>query len=367
MRTVKEFPIVTVEGDPYNIGLQHGSKLKDFIRKNIDLYFNHWQTNLGLDKKSILNETIKFALAIEKYDSEILKELEGVADGSGASLEEILAINARYELIWLKEVEYKEKKGCTSCGVLPEFTSSKHTLIGQNWDYKVKFKEQCVVLEIKQEKKPNILMHTEAGIIGQKGLNSSGIGLCINAMVSNLDKFEPKTPFLMVCRQILNSENFGDAIGAVLKARMSVSGNFLIGHSGGEIIDLEALPVDVAFINPEDGILTHSNNFLRIQYFHEIIDKFKEATPDSLFRFDRARRLLAQKKGKVDIQSFEEVLRDHFNYPCSICCHAKQKFEEETIASVIMDLNDRLMYISHGTPCVNEYMKYSFNGLKKED
>ena len=365
MKPIKKFPKVTVEGNPYNIGFQHGSKLKALIRKNIELYFNHWQTNVGLDKKSVLNETGKLAPVIEEYDSDILKELEGVANGSGTSLEEILAINSRYELIWLKEVEYKERKECTSCGVLPESTSSHHTLIGENWDYKAKFKEQCVVLEIIQEKKPNILMHTEAGIIGQKGLNSSGIGLCINALVSNLDKFEPKTPFLIVCRQILNSENFADAIGAVLKARMSVSGNFLIGHSGGEIINLEALPIDVAFMNPKNGILTHSNNFLKMQYSHEIIDKFKESTPDSLFRFNRARKLLAQKKGNIDIRSFMEVLKDHFSYPSSICSHATQESEGETLASVIMDLDDRLMYISYGTPCTNDYVKYAFHNPRK--
>ena len=51
------------------------------------------------------------------------------------------------------------------------------------------------------------ILHTEAGIIGQKGMNSYGIELCLNALVSDKDKFKPNIPLLVLLRKILKSKS----------------------------------------------------------------------------------------------------------------------------------------------------------------
>lgn len=39
-----------------------------------------------------------------------------------------------------------------------------------------------ILLEIDQTPRPNILMATEAGIVGKIGLNSEGLGVCLNLL-----------------------------------------------------------------------------------------------------------------------------------------------------------------------------------------
>jgi len=357
-------PVVSVKGKPFDCGLQHGSQAREIIRKNIDAYFDLWSALWEAKRPEVLEQCQGFVPAIGEYDADILEELEGIARGAEATLEEIIALNARYELLWAPGVAAEGlSDGCTALCALPPVTASGHTIMGQNWDYKPRLAGGSIVLEVEQENKPNILMVTEAGIIGQKGLNSAGIGLCVNALVTSQDKLEPRTPILVVMRGILNADSFSQALKAVLSTRTTVSGNMLIAHRDGEGIDLEVTPTEVGYLQAEDGIITHTNNLLALVNREDIVDTMKSVLPDTLFRYFRARRLLAAERGDINIASMQKVLKDHFSYPDSICRHINPRDPEPnqlfTQFSIIIDLGERTLYMSEGTPCQNEYHKLS--------
>lgn len=363
------FPLISVSGDAYTRGHQHGVQASGLIRRNVDYYLDLWRTYSKLERDSVLDQASEFIPAIERYDADIMEEMRGLADGAGLSLEEVVALNARYEFVWAVVGVGQAVGGeCTALAAAPKATSSRHTLIGQNWDYKPRVRDQCILLKIEQGDKPDILMHTEAGVIGQKGMNSAGMGLCVNALVSDRDGFEPKTPFFVTCRRVLNSERLGDAVGAVLAAERAASGNFLIAHAEGEIIDLEAAPSDVGFMYPKDGVLAHGNNF--VEFLHsDIKDTFKAVVPDTLIRTFRAQRLLSEERGVINLETFKRILRDHFNWPNSICRHQDERLPVdlriETVASVIMDLNAGMFYVSDGAPCGGEYRVLSLKAPGK--
>jgi len=345
------FHIVPVKGNSYSRGQQHGSRTRAAIGKNLDTYAKLFKHYSNLDWKQIRQEAERFIPIIEKYDPEIMEEIQGIADGAERGVEEIVALNARYELI------YSSWTVCTSFVATPEATSSRHTLMGQNWDWSVFVRDTCVILKIEQEGKPSILTFMEAGMVGKIGLNSAGIGLCVNGLVSNKDKRLPSTPFHVICREILNSKNMSDAVEAVLRAERKCSANYLIVHENGEAIDLEAAPGDVDYKQPMRGILVHANHFTSTKL--GIRDPWKVRWPDTLVREQRAKSFLDQGYGKIDIKIVQQLLRDHFNHPNSICKHEDERepeIEQEiTAASIIMDLNEKEIYVSAGPPCENEY------------
>ncbi|HEX76934.1 MAG TPA: hypothetical protein G4O03_00735 [Dehalococcoidia bacterium] len=368
---LKLFPVVSVKGKPFDCGLQHGSQAREQIRRNVDLYFDLWGALWGAKRPEVLERCRKFVPVIGEYDADILEELEGVARGADLSLEEIIALNARYELVWAQSLSPQHgSDGCTSVAALPQVTKDGHTLLGQNWDYKPRFQGLSIILEVEQETKPNLVTQTEAGIIGFKGMNSAGVGVCVNGLVSNRDRFDPRTPFLIMMRGILNADSFSRALKAVLGTKATVSGNLLIAHRDGEVIDLEVTPEDVGFLYEEGGILAHSNHFVAFTNREDLIDTFKPAIPDTLFRIHRARRLMELDKGHIDVDSFQRMFKDHFSYPNSICRHADARDEEPrqlaTLSSVIMDLEERALYMTEGPPCQNEYRKLSPPSLMKD-
>jgi isopenicillin-N N-acyltransferase-like protein len=360
--TLRSFPVISVKGKPFDCGQQHGSQAGKLVRQNVDLYFNRWEAMLGLTRPEILEKCRPFVPAIGEYDADILEELQGLAKGADLSLEEVVALNIRYELIWGARISPQfVPGGCTSITAMPEVTRDGHTIIGQNWDMAPVHFEQGIILTIEQAGKPKVVLSTEAGLIGMKGMNSEGIGICVNCLVSSKDRLEPSTPFLLMIRGALNAENFTRSLKAVLGTRTAVSGNILIACREGEAIDLEVTPDDVGTVHTEGGILTHSNHFLTFTNRKDLKDLFKRYAPSTLFRYHRARRLLEADKGEIDVDSFRRVFSDHVSYPDSICWHANPQDDElsqiKTISSVIMDLEEGAMYVTEGNPCQNEYVK----------
>jgi isopenicillin-N N-acyltransferase-like protein len=353
-------PVLRLTGTPREIGRQHGEQVPHLIKDNLRFYMNLWQHMGGVSREKILTDVEAFVPFIERFDSDLVEEMRGVAEGAGLEFREVAALNARTELTFsclpntLKE---SSSGGCTSFGLLPEATESGHVIIGQNWDWRAEALQTCVVLQIEQKEKPNIVMHAEAGTIGHRGLNSAGLGVCINYIRSEADVFRPGVPFLIKLRGILNSSRMSAALQMLMAYPGPNSMNMVVGHQGGEIIDVENLPNDLLFVYPRDGILTHANHFespmLRIR------DTGKGTLADTIFRSGRLRRLLEARRGKLDVETIREALSDHFSYPDSICRHPDEACEKvdqwQTLASIILDLTEMTLRYTEGPACTGPY------------
>jgi len=365
-----QVPVISVKGKPFERGKQYGSQVKGLIRKNLELYFDLWGSLWGARRPEVLKHCSSLVPLIGEYDAEILEEMQGIAQGANLSVEEVVALNARYEMTFAQSAALGTGGGCTSIATMPAVTKNGHTILGQNWDYKERFQGLSIILEIEQDGKPNIVTHTEAGVLIHKSMNSAGLGICINALVSSRDKFEATTPLFVVARSVLNADSLSRAIKAVLNAKITVSFNILIAHHDGEAIDLEVSPLDVGFLHPDGDILTHSNHFIALINRPDMVDIFKAIAPDTLFRADRARHLIEEERGNIDVGSFQHVFRDHFSYPNSICRHVDNREEEPrhlaTLSSAIMDLTARAFYLTEGAPCQNGYYKITPKILWKE-
>lgn len=280
------FPIIQVEGNPYSCGLQHGEKAGELIRRNVEHYVDLWSRNIGLSREKIAKWGSKLLKAIKIFSPDLLEELRGVAEGADVPLELLAAMNGRYEVVWSEM-----KLECTSLAVLPEVSANGHTLLAQNWDYLLGIHERCILLDVEEEGHPHILMHTEAGIIGQKGFNSEGLGLVVNALVSDQDSFKAHPPFWIVCREMLRCQSVSEAMKVLLNASKSVSYNVLLAQAGGFAVDLEATPLDVSILAPEEGLLVHTNHLIGPRAL-KVRDIFVKRYPDSVYRLYRAKTAL---------------------------------------------------------------------------
>ena len=356
---MNETPIVSVSGSRYECGYQHGEQARELVRRNIDYYFGWWSRNLKMTRQDVYNRADSVIEVCKEYDAGLVEEMQGIADAVDSDLEAIVSMNGRYELAWASPAQLLD--GCTCIGALPRRYEMGNTLLAQNWDYRVDLNGACIVLKAKVGDGPVVLMHTEAGIIGQKGLNSNGIGIVINAMVSDRDHLGESVPFFLVCRKMLDSPRFSDAAKALLNARRSLSYNVMLAGEG-MLVDLEAHPEDVSIIYPEDGVLAHTNHFVGDRAF-KVKDNFVLIETSSINRYIKAREMLASSEAH-SFESFKEILCDHFDYPTSICHHPNpennEDHQEETVSSVFMIPEKRLFMYTAGPPCSNPYNVVSF-------
>lgn len=353
------FPIITASGTPYEIGLAHGQGAKDLIQYSLDTYRDMFWDYSGISWEKACQYARTFIPAIDAYDPDYMEEIRGIAEGSGRSLDDILALNLRSEIVFQgAQVEDVPTDGCTSFVFTPDVTDNGHLLLGQNWDWKKTIQGGCIILRIQQKNKPNITMITEAGIIGKIGFNSAGIGICLNALGSSMKAEGQTIPLHIAMRGVLDSQTLSDAIQASTKMPLACSAHFMLGSANGEGVSLEMGAGDFDIAYAVDGFLGHTNHF-----FHPRMDYVKDTTrvslPDSFLRLGRIRTLVKHLGHKVNVLDIKEFMRDHISYPDSICRHDDELEPEAkrlcTVFSVIMDLEREEMYFAPGNPCCCEY------------
>jgi isopenicillin-N N-acyltransferase-like protein len=353
---MKLFKVIEAQGTPYEIGFAHGSQGKEEVLVSISTYKKMFKTYANLDWEIAKKRSLAYVDYINSYDKDLMEEIKGVAAGAEVSLEDILALNARSEVIMMEGSKVSD--GCTAMAITPESTKDGNTLLAQNWDWKQDQIASIIVLKIHQQHgKPDLTMVTEGGIIGKVGFNSAGIGVCLNALgtVGN-----PKgLPLHIVLRGILNSVKLSDAVERINMLPNACAANYLIASACGEALDVEKSPVDFEVIYPTNGILAHTNHFQTERL--KAADTLRLWDPDTYLRYGIARKMLDKNAGKITINTIKEILKCHKDQPDSICRH-EDPLEEEgkricTVFSLIMDLTSHEMLILRGNPCENEYQK----------
>lgn len=352
-------PVLDLGNDPAERGKVQGQELRGDIQRNIEVYIDRFG-KLGFNADTVLAEAERWIKPLDGYDPEFMAEVRGVAEGSGAKLNEIAMLNVRYELIidMFKRAGLgavaSANDGCTSFAILPERSQSGETLIGQNWDWIPGVK--TMVARVERDDKTDFVCHGETGTVGgMQGVNESGIGVVINALMSTEDGgYRYERPFRMRVRDVLNARNMHDALLGLCATNRSVSMNFIVGHEDGEAMDVETGPDRAGFVHPEDGVLTHSNHFCALDIESEVV----RVWPNTMYRHKRLERLFRQSQ-RLDEQSIKTSMADHFSHPHSICAHVDESEPEtmqlETRNSVLIALKARTLSVTEGQPCKHDY------------
>jgi len=358
----RHYPHVRVSGAALERGRQYGEQTRERVARSVEAYAAVYEEIAGLGWDDVLVQARRYAEPIERFQPRYLEEMRGLAEGSGQDLEAILAINVRTEIMLSAKARQAEEDGapgapgeCTSIAALPAVTDSGHTILSQNWDWLPHTVETIVVLEARQSEGPSYVTVVEAGLLAKAGFNSFGVGVGTNALIDTADVGEPGVPYHVCLRALLDAEYLPAALAALQRGRRSSSANYILAQAGGQAVDIEARPGDhtrLRLIEPSEGLLVHTNHFVGSPGATDVGVWWMN---DSPFRYFRARELLRTRTGPVSVDLLQRIFSDHANHPVSICAHAdlreKPTDQGETTASLIMDLEDRVLWLADGTPC----------------
>jgi isopenicillin-N N-acyltransferase-like protein len=352
----KPFPVISIEGDAHECGIQHGQRAAERVARTIDFYLGVFGRQSKLSLEEVRDRARGFLAQIQAIDAGMVDELRGIAEGARQQLEDIVAVNCRTELLYGASRGERAATECTTIVALPEATREKGVLIGKNWDWRSPALESVVVLRIRQNGNPALALVVEAGMVGRDGMNEEGIMVCGNMLTSSADKGKVGVPIPILRRRILNSRHFYEAIDILTRSTRGASGNYVIAHRDGVGIDFETTPEAVYPVYPERGLLTHANHFQSAAaQAHGVANSFNG---DSLYRDFRARQLLEPKIGSIGVEDIKAVLRDEFGSPRAIC-RAPHEYPGQgstmTIASIVFDMGKEVMHVAAGQPNCSEY------------
>lgn len=353
MREEHDRSYVEVSGTNNEMGYQHGLKCSNQIRALIKSLLEEARNRTQLSTSRIFELAAKFRPYIERAAPHLLEELDGIAEGAEARREEILFLNIRHELTF--ETMGKGPNECSAFAIHPSATVDGQTIIGQNVDLPPSFQSSLLVFKFLPRTGPNIMTTSLAGTLGHVGFNSKGIVRVGNALISS-----DRRPFglsrYVLNRLVLEQSELEDAAEVVRHAERASAGNFLLADASGEALDVEVTAHQERVLKPQSYFLAHTNHYL-----HKDLIPFDRRPPrliDSKIRYDRLLELITSEKNKISVGNCQNWLRDHVNYPMSICRHPIDN-PYKTIASVIIQpgLGEMLSLI--GNPCEHDYATYA--------
>ena len=356
----------TFSGTTYEQGLAHGEALKESIIKNIEIYVIRFENEAGISKNELLENSGIYLNILREQSPEYVNGMNGIAESSNLELLEIAMLNLRYELLYHalgKKLQSDAVDGCTSFAVLPEAAENNHLLVGQNWDWIPDV--ECMLTTSIDPDGLQRMAFTEAGIFGGKpGMNSEGVGLAVNGMYSTADDWSRfQKPFHLRCYEVLRSKNIEEALGALAGTPRSCTANFILGHASSRAVDIELAPDSLRLIDPVDGILVQANH---------LVDPKETGVSEpenprrhlSEFRHSRMEKLLNEQKN-LNVDIVQEILKDHDHQPQSLCRHRDDSLPESqhtiTKTAMIMDLEERKMWVTNGQPCKTEFEEFALN------
>jgi isopenicillin-N N-acyltransferase like protein len=362
-------PVIDVEGGPRERGEQYGSQASAQIDASIAFYREAFTTASGVPWDQIVRQAQSWVGPATDYAPDLVEELRGIAHGADRDFLELMALNARGEIIYDTTFADLVAGECTTYAVAPTAAGDGHSYAGQNWDYLCGAVDSIVMLRIRTDGEPDIIMQIEAGQVGRHGANSAGIAMQVNGLGGRYGFRGFGVPQPFVRRRVLQSNNLHDAMHRVFHAPQQIGANYLLATREGFAISLETTPAErTAWVYADDGILVHGNH-------HEGHVPTGQAGPyipmavDSLYRVPLVRQGLQKVRTATDTDGTRSAIADAMSNeayaPNSVCAQpdpAQPPTKQwQTVASTIVDLSTGEYLVADGLPSARSFTPLPWN------
>ncbi|MFJ8494523.1 C45 family autoproteolytic acyltransferase/hydrolase [Streptomyces sp. NPDC094038] len=376
-------PVVEISGTPSQRGRQYGEAVATQLGAALGYYTEAFGASSGLTWQQVTARAARWLGPVGDHAPDLLAEMQGIADGAGVDLLDVLALNARGEVIYdgsfahIREGDAREgdgpepeeepAEGCTSFAAYGAASGDGHVWAGQNWDWRAGVADTVVMLRIVQPPKPTVIMQVEAGQIGRQGANSAGLALNANGLGGRFDD-TIGLPQTVIRRSVLDQPSITDALNVLCRTRAHIASNALLTCREGFAVDVETTPAGHGWMYPDDGLLVHGNHY-QAGVPAALAAGYRPLSPDSLVRVPRAvegLRLLREAVTPEETRKLvKQAMSDHLGFPESLCTHADPREPSirhwTTLVSSCVDLTAGDYHVTAGTPCDREYQHLPWN------
>ncbi len=363
------FPRVRVTGSPRARGRAYGEGARHRIAASVRGYAALFELRLGWDWTTVRREARRFLPAIDGLGDEYSEELTGIAEGARLDSEDVLALNCRTEIGAIASVREGlppgRADGCSAVAVLPTATADGQLIAAQNWDWYVHARETLVVLEVERDDAPSFVTVVEAGLLAKAGMNSAGLALLTNFLITSEDGERVGVPYHVVLRALLDRTSVEDGERLLGELDRASSANYLLADAAGGAVDVEGAPGRVAYRHePSAGVLVHTNHFTDAACATDLAASVVPSSTGRLAALDAGVRAAAT----VSVEDVQRALADHAGHPLGVCSHPDPAVagpeQEATIASVVMIPGSRRMWLADGNPCAVPYRELDVGFLR---
>ena len=390
------FPTLTLpaHATPHARGLIHGRQARAQVHHSRSTYARLF-ASCGIDWASACQRAQAYLPVIQTLDPQLLQEMQGIAEGSGLQLAEVLALNCRTEILpasflsdvdhqaqaalvanlaaglpdWLDTLDPRLAEGeCTAMAAAPQASAQGQTWLAQNWDWLGRQRQALVLLHTHDGRGTRLTTLTEAGMLAKIGMNQHGFALGLNILRSLQDGLQPGVPVHVLLRHLLSCTSVA-AARERLKALGSSGGfgaasNIPCADAQGEVACFEVAPAGWAELRPDHGVVVHTNHFV-------CSPLLAAQAPMGVALSSQPRLETAARHAQgqpLDLGKLQTFLRDESDGHLSICRSPDPALPPEgrveSVAGIVMNTVQREMWIAPDVPSRCEFEKIDTAALQ---
>jgi isopenicillin-N N-acyltransferase-like protein len=252
--------VLHCSGTPSERGRQQGEELRPLI----ELGVGRWLESIGarhqIDPDEYVAEFLRktsYRTSIERWSSELLLEVHGIAAGAGQPVERMLVYSMLDEEWRYSQTRAAgEQPGCTAVGVRAE--NGRPTLIGQTMDIPSLHDGTQVVIIHEEQGAPTQAVFTAAGMICLMGVNSAGVGVVVNNL-SMLPSARTGLPVTFIERKLLDTYSVDEASYGLQAMPHAIGQHYLIGDPE-HLVSFEADAARVIGGAEDKRVISHTNH-----------------------------------------------------------------------------------------------------------
>ena len=362
------FVYIQARGSYRELGRAVGEGARDAIHASVTFFRDNFcaMTHGRLSFAEAERLALAYAKEARRWTPRHLEELEGVAEGAGLPLSELLVPNCGEEFTANEASEGGRRAaapgapgGGDHCTAVAVAAGGRH-VIGHNMDWYVVDAPNNVMFDLTVPDGTRLMGIAGAPYLLMLAMSSHGVANVSNSVHSNDNRVG--VPNAFVRRACLEGDSLEAARDRGLLVARARGTNHFLADTGGRLWDVETSATASAFKDhTAAGFMAHTNHYVSAE-----MAPFEAAIhEESPIRLATAEAILAEgiARGDDPVELVARALRCHDPAPgLAICGHPGESEppaeQGMTVGSMICDLDERRIYVCAGPPCENPYQMY---------
>ena len=250
--------------DAHERGAELGAALAGRVSAAVSAYLGLWRwLDPGFDVSWWGGRALE---TIGAQAPRAAEEIAGIAAGSGRSVHEIAALNARTEVL----AGIAPRIVSTECSTVVSTAAGRPPIAVQTWDWYPQMRDGWFVWSFRTDQGRQVTTLTEYGVLAKIGVNDAGLGVMLNMLHHESDDQLARGtqarigfPVHVMLRTLLEQCGTADeARDLVRSKRFTASSALTVVDRGGDAASLETFPDGVGEVKPEAGLLVRTNHFV---------------------------------------------------------------------------------------------------------
>jgi isopenicillin-N N-acyltransferase-like protein len=278
-------------------------------------------------------------------DPETADEMEGIARGSGLTIEQVVVLNGltdlRDALSWWRGGELFG--GCTAIVAQSDSTRAGRLLCGQTWDLGTDNMPYVLAVRRKPRSGLRSVGLTVAGGLPFLGINEAGLAVG----TTNLRTRDARAGvvYVSLIDRGLRSRTAQDALTAMSEPPRAGGHFFYVADALGSAVALECTAQRHAAREVTRGVFVHANHCLEPDHREVDVDA---THPSTLARQRQMTALAEQAVGALDEEALKSFFANTSGVPVAIC--RDDVDGTSTNAAAIFDPENGVLLACHGLP-----------------